>query len=385
MDKKISKKQVFLILFCVFYIINVFITHIINSQYIVMLWHSEEYVKILKSISYPLLCFLLLFFYKFDKSTLSDFFISIFFFVSFFISKYSIIVYVVFLLAKNVRFKYIVSSYFIATILGIIFVFFTYLFDLYNDSYLDLFRDGVYRNILGYRFPTYLPNIILSIYLCWIYIRKNKVSLFEMIIMLLISYVIFDLTDTRTVYYATILLLCSVCCLKYLNINYFSHIFISKIFRLITIFIFPIMALLCILLCFFYKDDIYFINEINKILSGRIYYGSLAIQEYGITLFGSKLEYVPMLMATKETPFFVIDMGFILFLMNHGLILMLLVSYGFMKIGYRIVRKNDPYLGISIIFFIAQMIINPYLTVLDFNPFFFLLSYYPKESIEKYV
>lgn len=385
MYQSVSKNQVFLWLFCIFYIMNVFVTHIINSQYIVSLDNSEFYVKLLKSFSYPLLCILLLFFYKFNKLSFVDIIISLIFFISFFISKYSIIVYVIFLLARNVNFKYIILSYLLATVLGVLFVFFTYLFDLYDDSYLDLMRNGVYRHILGYRFPTYFPNILLSIYLCWIYVRKSRLSFCEMFIMFLLSYIVFYLTDTRTIYYATVMLISVVVLIKYFKIDYSSKFFIGKIFKYITIFIFPILALLCVLLCYLYNNDIEFINELNKSLSGRIYYGSKAIQEYGFTLFGSKLEYVPMLEVTKDKAFFVIDMGFILFLMNHGLILFILVFYGFMKIGFYIAKKNDPYLGIALIFFISQMVINPYLTVIDFNPFFFLLSYYSKGYMEKYV
>lgn len=371
------KNSLIVFLFCIFYFINVFIFNFSNSQYFVSLPNADVYIKYIKSVSYFFPLCLLLFFYKIRNDIVFDILISLIFLISFIISKLDIITFIFFLLARYVHFSKIVKTYLCATILAGIGVFVTYLFDLYPESHLSLYRAGesFYRSPMGYRFPTYLPNMLLSIFFCWIYLRQKNIQLIELIIMLLSSYYVYSVTDTRTVFYFTLLLVISVSIIKYLRVDFRSFL-LGKIFSLFTIYGFIIFGVLIIYLQYVYSSENDWLNNLDKILSGRLYYGNIGIQSYPINLFGHKIEYIPMLDATNENPFFGIDSGFLKFILDHGLILFMLVSYGFYRVGKALVVSGNTYFSLIVIFFVLQMTINPYLTTIDFNPFFYIISYF---------
>ncbi|WGE54971.1 hypothetical protein NYR70_10120 [Actinobacillus equuli subsp. equuli] len=371
------KENLVKFLFCAFYFINVFIFNFSNSQYFVSLPNAEIYIKYIKSFSYFLPACLLLLFYKLNKQIFFDLLLFLAFGISFIISGLDIITFIFFVLARYIPFSKLISSYLGATFLASGVVFITYLFDLYPESYLALYRSGenFYRSPMGYRFPTYFPNILLSVFFCWIYLRKENIRFIELIVILLSSYYVYHLTDTRTVFYFSLLLVFSVSFIKLFNVN-LKTIFFGKLLSFFTIYGFFIFGGLSVYLQYIYSPDVEWLNILDKVLSGRLYYGNMGISNYPINLFGHRIEYIPMLDATAENPFFGIDSGFLKFLLDHGVLLFLLVAYGFYTTGKFLVRNNSPYFTLIVIFFTFQMTINPYLTFLDFNPFFYIVSYF---------
>lgn len=374
MNNKFSNQVILSYFFCFSYILSVFILNISNSQFVVSIDNYSNYIGNIKSVIYLFSLAIFILFYRVNKFSILDFVLISLYVISYYYHRMSIVFLVYFIFIKNVKFEYIIKSYLFAVLLGFLFVFFTYVFDLYSESFVNMYRpDGTYRNPLGYKFATYLPNMSLYIYLCWFFIKGKKFNIGDMLIITILNSVIYYYTDTRTVFYLVNLFL--LCCffIKYGKVNYKTSV-IGKLAAFSTQYLFIILAAISIYLQCVYDPNIEWMDNLNKALSGRLYYGNKGFVEYGISLLGQKVEYADVLDYGENL--FVIDSGFMKVLIDYGLVLFIIISYGYWIISKKIIRRNNIYFGLVLVFSLLDVLINPHLLVLDSNPFFFFLAYY---------
>ncbi|ROU10136.1 hypothetical protein EB837_22785 [Kluyvera ascorbata] len=368
--------SVYIVVFVFFYILSIFITHISNSQYVVTIKDYKDYIDNSKIVLYISSFILLGLFYKVNKYTFLDLFICVVFLISYYYSRITIAVFIFFLFVKYANFSLVVKTFLFAVSAGIIFVFVTHAFDLYHYSNFEMYRaDGTYRMPLGYKYPTYFPNISLFLYLGWVFLRKNKITFLEITIIGIANYVVYVLTDTRAIYYLVNLLIFCVVFLKYFRVNYNTAV-IGWIFKFSTIYLFLILAVISIWLNIKYDSNIPWMNKLNQVLSGRLYYGHKGYIDYGISLLGQQIDYVSVLDQYDGNNLFVIDSGYLKVLLDYGIILFALITFGFIQVGRRIVSQNETYFGLVMIIALIDISINPHMIQLDFNPFFFALGYY---------
>ena len=83
-----------------------------------------------------------------------------------------------------------------------------------------------------------------------------------------------------------------------------------------------------------------------------------------------------MLEASKYNKFFYIDSAYVQLLLVHGVIIYILFAYAFTKIGKEIVKRDDKYFAIVILFLLAHSMTDPQLLSPEFNPFLLCLGYY---------
>jgi len=374
--KKNQTHPIFIALFIFYYTVSIFLTHISNSQYIVSIENYKDYFDDIKVILYISSFILLGAFYKLNKCSLLDFLICIVFLVSYYYSRITISVFIFFLFVKYVDFSLVVKTFLFAVSLGMLFVFSTYALDLYHYSNFEMYRaDGTYRTPLGYKYPTYLPNISLFLYLGWVFLRKNRITIIEIFVIAVMNYIMYIFTDTRAIYYLVNLLLFGVILLKYFKLTYKSFC-IGHLFKLTTVYLFLILALISIYLNVSYNPDISWMNKLNQALSGRLYYGHKGFVDYGISLLGQKIDYVSVIEKSDGDSLFVIDAGYLKVLLDYGIVLFILIAVGFIKVGKRIVSENQTYFGLVMIIALIDISVNPHMVQLDFNPFFFALGYY---------
>ncbi|MGZ7896251.1 hypothetical protein [Haemophilus sp. SZY H54] len=362
------------------YFLWVFFIHIGGSQYFT-LFDRELLPKLFNVGVMLVLCFYLLISYKINYSSFFDIFITIVFFIGFFHFKQGVSVYLFIILCRNIHFSSIVKVFLLASAAGGLFVLFTYLFNLYPESTLDLFRsDGTYRYLLGYRFPTFVPNYFFHIVLCWIFLRKERITLCELLFILLLNYPIYSFTDTRAVFLLVIAICFSTFFIKYVNVEY-STFFIGRLYKLLTTYGFILFAGIAIYFQYVYDLLIDWMANLNHTLSGRLELGHRGFELYGIKPFGSLVEFVTMLNVTKENKFFYIDSAYAHLLIVYGVIIFSLVIISYTRIGGRIVLKNEKYFGLVLIFLFVHSITDPQLMSPEFNPFLLCLGYY---GLEKY-
>lgn len=374
--KEAQSHYVFILGFIFFYTISIFVTNISNSQYIVSVDGYKDIFNSVKAALYISSFLILGFFYKINKYTILDLLICVVFMISYYYSRVTISVFIFFMFIKYVDFRLVVKTFMFAVLLGFVFVLVTYVFGLYRYTGFDMYRaDGTFRSPLGYKYPTYLPNVSLFIYLGWVFLRQNRIRIVEIFLMGLLNYFIYSITDTRTIYYLVNLLLIGVIFIRYFKLSY-NTMLLGGLFKFSTIYLFVILAVLSIYLNITYDPNIPWMDKLNKALSGRLYYGHKGFVDYGISLLGQEIEYVSIVDKFTGNDLFVIDAGYMKVLLDYGIVLFLLITYGFLKVGKRLVAHNQNYFGLIMIIMLLDVCVNPHMILLDFNPFFFALGYY---------
>lgn len=375
-----SNKNISIHVFLFAYFLWVFFIHISGSQYFT-LFDGEYLLKLFNAGVMFLLLSYLIIGYSFNKATLLDLLITIVFFIGYLHFKKGILIYIFILLCRNVPFSKVMQAFLLATCAGMLFIFFTYIFNLYPETYLDLFReDGTYRHLLGYRFPTFLPNYYFHLVLCWFFIRKEKITFFELVLILLLNYSLYVFTDTKAAFGLVILSCIAILFVKYLKVNYSTLIF-GGLYRLFTIYGFFIFAVVAIYFQYTYDSSFEWMARLNTMFSGRLALGHWGFELYGIQPFGSLVEFTTMLEANETNKFFYIDSAYAQLLIVYGAIIFILVCIGYIRIGSRIVKHNDKYFGLVLIILFAHSITDPQLMSPEFNPFLLCLGYY---GLDKY-
>ncbi|WGE79228.1 hypothetical protein [Actinobacillus equuli] len=356
------------------YFLWVFSSHISSSQYFI-LFDYEKYVKIL---NLSILLILTVFFvcvYRIDESIILDLALIFIFLISYFFSKTGLMLFFFTLFVRYIPFSLVVRTFLLATFCGMFFIYMTYCLDLYPESYLDLSRNSTERSILGYRFPTFLPNYFFHIVLCLIFLRKNNLGIFSLLFLYGINYLLYIYTDTRAVFYLVNSILFVYIFIVFFKINY-QTLIIGYVFNFFTRNAFFIFGFIAIYLQIYFDPAIEWMRELNSALSGRLMLGHQGFEIYGIHLFGNFIEYIPMLEADTLSEFFYIDSAYMQLLLTNGLLLYVIVLMGFYKLGSKICECNKPYLGIVIIFLLAHSMTDPQLLSGEFNPFMLLIGYY---------
>lgn len=239
---------------------------------------------------------------------------------------------------KNVDAKKGLKVYFIATIIGMIFVFLLGVFTPYTSNITRKIGNGTLtRYGLGFYYTTMAPHYFFSLVLVFIIICK-KVKLIHYIAIVLIDIVLFILTDTKAPF-AYVLLIMFI----YFVLKYFKSETLLKIYGFFTILSYPFFTILTIFASVYYNDENKLLFLCNKILTGRLKLTHNAIEKCGFRLFGQTVD-----IWGKG---FYIDSSIINMLVLNGLVI-LIVSVLFMTIfSYFSAKNKDIPLMIALSFF----------------------------------
>ncbi|EOS69036.1 hypothetical protein C818_02913 [Lachnospiraceae bacterium MD308] len=248
---------------------------------------------------------------------------------------------------------------------------------------LDYIFDAGTRNrhALGFTWTTTPTIMFFFIFLEYMYIRKKRIKNIEYILFLVVSYVLYRLTDTRFVFVLSIL---AIICFWLLN-----HIKIVKLimekFRLVWIMM-PTFIAVCS--CYFYCNYVtgnWMWEKFNNLLSGRLKLGSSAFKMYGITMFGQEIEWIGHGYQAKEGIYNYVDCSYLHILIQDGAIFLGICLMMYTFILLKAIQEEDYHLCGCILLILVFSITEPFLLNLMFNPFPLLAVSYLGERKKEWV
>lgn len=175
-----------------------------------------------------------------------------------------------------------------------------------ENQFMDGERNRYY---LGYFHPNMAMTFFLSILLDWCIIRKEKFKWTDAIIMIILSTILYKLTDSRTSFMCILMLIISM-------ILYKTKVF-KSILELVAV---PLLLVLCVFsvtIPFWYNQNYSFFTNIDKILSWRLAFIK-EVYEYigGYNLFGNNVDDIPRSM----------DNGYFYIIIIYGIVVFLLIA-----------------------------------------------------------
>lgn len=253
------------------------------------------------------------------------------------------------LLARCIDVKYLYKLLFLATSLLLFFIVirFFYEYNILNES--EYVFDEL-NNIKRYTFNLYNPNLFSMKIFVWAtlcILSRNKVSFYTGTFLILLIYMTFQFTNSRTSFYLMILMVVMIISNQYLN--YMRYKLIRFIFN-ISILTFALFSILTML---YYYEFNTFLEPINQVLSHRIRFSAEAFGNFGIHLFPSNIR---VLLDPENSS--VIDNGYVYLLLSGGVVyfilFMLLSSYLMINLNKNRLYNEAIVLFISMLYLLSE-------------------------------
>ncbi|MBP3206815.1 MAG: hypothetical protein J6M21_00975 [Campylobacter sp.] len=276
--------------------------------------------------------------------------------------------------AKNVNFKNVLFVYLVTILLLLFFTFLCSMADIIpNLQYTRVWGDEIkIRNSFGTIYPTVFAAYILYLLVAFSYFinTKNLLSNLMFIVFSAIGcFICLEYADARMSAYSILL---------YVFVFYFIILFRkkNKIVFSLSIFIYPLFFLIIYYLSLYYNPSNGIMVSINSALSGRLYLGNMALNDYPLTLFGQNIEFIGLGGAVQDmgTDYNYVDSSYLQF---YGALFSILSILVMMKITYERIKLYD-YKFMAIIFMISlSSMIEDRMLDMSINIYWvLLLSYY---------
>ena len=241
-------------------------------------------------------------------------------------------------------------------------------------------RNGIIRHSYGFCYPTDFFSIFLSLVLMLIFVRETKISYVELAIILVLDVILFILTDGRLSFILIILSVILALLIKLIK-RYGKQNCEGEPSKLIVVFFSCLpVAIFTISICLslLYPYDIKLINALDNLLSGRIALGAEAFNNYGVSVFGKKIQwfgwgghgYRP---TPENFSYNFVDCAYLKILFDYGIIATALILSGYTFTMRKALKENNVITVTVLSIVLIWAFVEPILFVKGINVFVLLL------------
>lgn len=286
-----------------------------------------------------------------------------------------ILVMIAFILAaKNISFDDIVKTYFNVNFWLLVVVIACSLLGVINNLSFVAQGRGT-RYALGVIYPTDFAARILYLMLADAYLNFRNLNTTRYLVYALIALACKQVTDARLNFYCMLLLIIVSAIAQVAEQNYQlqQHDWTNSIVYTYWTFT-PILSAIAIFGTYFYDPTNNIYSKIDGMLSGRLTFGSMALQRYSVNLFGTKIKehgYGNNMKLFHQgiNSYFFIDSSYMRLLIIFGLIALVV----FIGISMFISIKNTLYgyyaLPTILLIVAFSSVVEQHFMELTYNPF----------------
>ena len=219
---------------------------------------------------------------------------------------------------------------------------------------------GRFRFSQGYQYASFGANFLFHLTLVYLYLRKSKIRLSEILMLGILNYYFYVNTDTKSAFFLSILALVLVYIFK-------NKVVSQKILNAIGKITLTAGILIPIILTYFYNANSKFFQILNVALTGRLSLGHKTLSLYGVHMFGQRIDWELQQRATSVFDnYLYVDSSFVNILLHYGVILLVVIWYSFYQLN-----KRGHFNTVEMLVFIVLILHSM------FDPQFFELMYNP--------
>ena len=238
-----------------------------------------------------------------------------------------------------------------------------------------IMKDQREREFLGFRYALNAPAIFFNLIGLVVYVRKQKISIIQLILLTLINVYLYQKTDSRLSFFLGEILLLFAFIMK-------TWPFVFEKKRMLCLFIvfsFAIGAFVATYLTVNYDSSVGWQSKLNSVLTGRLYYGQKSLEKYGYNAFGNKeIEWngngLDKEGKTSNQEYLYVDSYYIQVLQKYGLVVLASIIVICTVSMIKIYKKRDYYLLFLLGFKAAHCIIDDSSMLLEFNTFWIAMG-----------
>lgn len=236
--------------------------------------------------------------------------------------------------------------------------------DVLRDYVLD--ADDRVRHCLGFLYTTYPPILFFHFALALVYLRRDKLRLWFLIVLEIINFYFYIMTDTTMTFYTLSLFLFII---ALFHIGGGRGLIISRIKYGLLLYPF-LMMLASLWLVEKYDPLVEGWNKLNVIVHNRISLGKMGVERYGIHLLGNQIEWIGTGINPKNLDKYnYVDSSYLQLLLNFGLLFIIAVLIIYAAIIYKAIKIEEYLLVIILIAVMTLSLSEPRLMNLTYNAF----------------
>ena len=240
------------------------------------------------------------------------------------------------------------------------------------------------REYLGFRYVLYPAGYISNVISLYIYLKKEKIKIFEIIMLFCLNYWCYAKTDSRLSFYlsSSILLYALVKHIGDRKKKKHSSSMITKIgkavFGFFSSYSFVICAIFSIMLSALYTPTNPQLRAINEFFSNRLSLGKNALVTYGASLLGGRIQFVGFGLNSQGEmsveQYNYVDSFYVQFLIRFGIVFMILLLclLTYTQVKYR--KSNDVYMMVLLSVMALHCIVDDLFMQLFFNGLWFAIG-----------
>ena len=260
-------------------------------------------------------------------------------------------------------------SYIISIILLIIIMISSYLGVIENYIYYDTTRE---RQYLGFRYALYPSSILCNIIFLKVYLDKERISWKSIILLLISSYILYTLTDSRLTFVSGGLILI------FSAVNKIIPSICEKILSRLLIFSYAFVGIISLYFTLNYNHLIDWQENLNEILGGRLSLGYSTLEFYGYGLFGREVELVGNGLdvngIVNSSSYNYVDNLYVQLLLKTGVLFLVFFIICMTYVTYLTYKQKNLYFYVILVMLALHGLIDDLILQIQYNSFWLLIT-----------
>ena len=279
--------------------------------------------------------------------------------------NFNVFVYALLIITADKSFEKIVKTVFVAASLGVLLIVAMSLIGIIPDYTYD--HHGMTAHSLGFYYYSTIPYYLLFLLLMYIYLRKNKLKICEIIALFLIQLLSYRVFTVRLAFISGI----GVVCLSLLIIKWKLFSINNSIVKYISVMLFPLAEIFSIYIGKNYSASNARWAAIDSFLTNRLSQASIAFAQYSIKFLGQQIEMhgsAAIALGLYSGAYFFIDSGYVFLILVYGLVFTAVVMTIYSFLMLKACKYNNKQLYIWLITVLMFSFINDVLIGINLNP-----------------
>lgn len=231
-------------------------------------------------------------------------------------------------------------------------------------SYMGSFFGGEYiRHQMGFLASNQIPLTLMIVYIMFIAYKKEKITIKEQLLFLILNMCCFISFGAR-VSFLLIIGAFFVYCILRISDKFFPNWTIKTNFIWI-LYLFCMM--ISVILGYFYNSGSNLWLLLNDIFYNRIRWAHAGLKHYGLSILGYGLKAGQATGTNGEN---LVDNGYVLILLQRGIILTIMVIVMWSYLTYIAEKNRDKYMVLSLILIAVASLIDNHLISYKMIPFY---------------
>ena len=231
-------------------------------------------------------------------------------------------------------------------------------------SYMGSFFGGEYiRHQMGFLASNQIPLTLMIVYIMFIAYKKEKITIKEQLLFLILNMCCFISFGAR-VSFLLIIGAFFVYCILRISDKFFPNWTIKTNFIWI---LYPFCMMISVILGYFYNSGSNLWLLLNDIFYNRIRWAHAGLKNYGLRILGYGLKAGQATGTNGEN---LVDNGYVLILLQRGIILTIMVIVMWSYLTYIAEKNRDKYMVLSLILIAVASLIDNHLISYKMIPFY---------------